>query len=389
MATVSRPMVTTKRDYYEVLGVSREASPDEIKRAYRQAALKYHPDRNKEAGAEERFKEAAEAYEVLSDPPKRERYDRFGHAGLEGVGIHDFSGMGVEDIFSVFSDLFGGDVFGGFGRGQRRADRGIDIQAVIEISLKEVLTGVEKTLRYERNDFCQRCGGQGCEPGTQRQNCSTCAGYGQVERQTSMGFFVSRQVVDCPDCRGRGWTARRPCRDCRGSGRAPRERLVEVKIPAGVHDGQSIRLRGEGEPSPSGAQRGDLRCVVRVRQHEFFQRDGDHLICALPVSFTQAALGAQIDVPTLSGSAPLRIPPGTQHGAVFRLPEKGLPNLRGGRRGEQIVQVLVEIPKKLSRHQQDLLRKFAETEDRSVLPESRGFFERVKEYLTRESEKKE
>jgi molecular chaperone DnaJ len=382
-------MVATKRDYYEVLGVGRGASPDEIKRAYRQAALKFHPDRNREPGAEEKFKEAAEAYEVLADPEKRQRYDRFGHSGLEGVGIHDFSGMGVDDIFSVFSDLFGGDLFGGMGRSQRRADRGIDIQTVVEVDLKEVLTGVEKTLRFERSDFCQRCGGQGCEPGTQRQNCMTCGGYGQVERQTSMGFFVSRQVVDCPQCHGRGWTARKPCRDCGGDGRSPRERLIEVKIPAGVHDGQSVRVRGEGEPSPSGARRGDLRCVIRVKQHEFFERDGDHLICVLPISFTQASLGTQIDVPTLSGSAPLKVPPGTQHGAIFRLPDKGLPNLRTGRRGEQIVQARIEIPKKLSREQADLLRKFAATENNDVLPESKGFFERVKEYLTRESDQKE
>ncbi len=379
-------MVSTKRDYYEVLGVGRNASPDEIKRAYRQAALKYHPDRNKEPGAEEQFKNAAEAYEVLSDPQKRQRYDRYGHDGLQGVGMHDFSGMGAEDIFSIFGDLFGADIFGGFGgRGRRRADRGIDIQTVIEVSLKEVLTGVEKTLRFERSDFCERCGGQGCEPGSQRRNCTTCGGYGQVERQASMGFFVSRQVVDCPQCAGRGWTAEKPCRNCSGSGRAPRERMIEVKIPAGVHDGQSIRLRGEGEPSPSGNTRGDLRCVIRVQPHEFFQRDGDDLICAFPISFTQAALGAQLDVPTLTGATPLRVPAGTQHGAIFRLTDKGLPNLRNGRRGHQIVQVLVEIPKKLSREQEELLRRFAASEDKHVMPESKGFFERVKEYLTGES----
>ncbi len=382
--------MSSKRDYYEVLGVNRSAAPDEIKRAYRQAALKYHPDRNKDEGAEERFKEAAEAYEVLADPEKRNRYDRYGHQGLNGVGMHDFSGMGVEDIFSVFSDLFGGDIFGGMGRGgRRRSDRGIDIQTVIEIDLKGVLTGVEKTLRFERNDFCERCGGQGNEPGTQRRNCSTCGGYGQVEQQQSMGFFVSRQVIDCPHCQGRGSIPDRACKQCDGSGRASRERVVDVKVPAGVHDGQSIRLRGEGEPSHSGTNRGDLRCVIRVREHEFFQRDGDHLVCAYPISFTQAALGAQVDVPTLSGSVPLKIPPGTQHGAIFQLPDKGLPNLRSGRRGQQIVQALIEIPKKLTREQEELLRKFAATEDKHVLPESKGFFERVKEYLTRETTTKE
>ncbi len=387
-------MVTTKRDYYEVLSVSRTASGDEIKRAYRQAALKYHPDRNKEPGAEEKFKEAAEAYEVLSDPEKRRRYDQFGHEGLRGAGgMHDFSGMGVDDIFSIFSDLFGG--MGGFGGaggfgGRERVDRGVDIQTIVEIDLKDVLTGVEKTLRFRRADFCETCeDGSGCERNTQRRTCTTCGGYGHLERQTSMGFFVTRNIVECPNCDGRGWRPEKPCRACSGTGRAQRERTIEVKIPAGVHDGQSVRIRGEGEPSARGTQRGDLRCVVRVRAHEFFHRDGDHLICMLPVSFTQAALGAQVDVPTLNGVTPLRIPPGTQHGAVFQLAGKGLPNLRSGRRGNQVVQAVIEIPKKLSRAQEDLLRKFAATEDKHVLPESKGFFERVKEYLTRESEQKE
>jgi molecular chaperone DnaJ len=382
-------MVAQKRDYYEVLGVSRSATPEEIKHAYRQAALKYHPDRNRESGAEERFKEAAEAYEVLSDAEKRQRYDRFGHAGLTGVGIHDFSGMAADDIFSIFGDLFGDLFGGGFRGGRTHLDRGIDIQAVVEIELKDVLTGVKKSLRFEREDFCPVCSGDGCEPGTQRRNCPTCGGYGQVERQTSMGFFVTRTVVECPQCHGRGWHAEHPCRECQGSGRGRRTCEIDVKIPSGIHDGQSIRVAGAGEPSYSGRQRGDLRCVVRVREHKFFHRDGDHLICMLPISFTQAALGTQVDVPTLTGVTPLRIPPGTQHGAVFELPGKGLPNLRNGRRGRQVVQVLVEIPKRLSRAQAELLRKFAATEDKSVLPESRGFFEQVKEYLRGEPEKKD
>jgi molecular chaperone DnaJ len=378
--------LVTKRDYYEVLGLSRTAAPEEVKKAYRQAALKYHPDRNKEAGAELRFKECAEAYAVLSDPEKRRRYDAYGHEGLNGVGMRDFSGMNVEDIFSIFGDLFGGlGGFGGFGR--QHAGRGVDVQTVIEIDLKEVLTGVEKTIRFERLDLCERCDGQGAEPGTQRRACPTCGGYGQVERQTSMGFFVTRSVVECPHCHGRGWQTDKPCRTCQGTGRAARERQIQVKVPPGVQDGQSIRIRGEGEPGVSGTQRGDLRCVIQVRPHEFFQRDGDHLICVLPISFTQAALGAQIDVPTLTGAAPLRIPPGTQHGSVFQLPGKGVPNLRSNRRGNQIVQVTVEIPKRLGREQEELLRKFAAIEDRSVLPESKGFFDRVKEYLSRETDR--
>ena len=257
---------------------------------------------------------------------------------------------------------------------------------MIEIDLREVATGVEKTLRFERVDFCERCGGQGAEPGSQRRTCRTCGGYGQVERQTSMGFFVTRTVTECPTCAGRGNVVEKPCRDCGGSGRAGKERVLNVKIPPGIHDGQSIRLRGEGEPGPSGTVRGDLGCVVRVRPHEFLERDGDHLVCRLPISFTQAALGAQIEVPTLTGTSPLRIPAGAQHGAVFQLHGKGLPNLRTGRLGDEIVQIIIEIPKKLSRPQEELLRQFAASEDKTVLPESKGFFERVKEYLTGQDE---
>ncbi len=368
-----------KRDYYEVLGVARDASPDDIKRAYRKAAMHFHPDRNKAPDAEENFKAAAEAYEVLSDPGKRGRYDRHGHAGLNGVGVHDFSGMHAEDIFSVFGDIFG-EMFGGRGRPQR--DRGVDIQVLLEIDLAEAATGVETPLRFERSDLCEACDGSGAEAGSQTAKCRTCGGYGQVEQQSNMGFFVTRTVRDCPTCHGRGATITKPCRVCRSSGRAPREVSLTVKIPPGIHDGQRVRVRGEGEPAAAGGARGDLHCVVRIREHPFFVRDGDDLVCRLPISFTQAALGAQVDAPTLNGRTPLRIPPGTQYGAVFRLPDKGMPNLRSGRRGDEIVQVIIETPKKLTKGQEDLLRKFAATEDRDVLPESKGFFERMKEYLT-------
>lgn len=372
--------MSDKRDYYEVLGVARDSGGDDIKRAYRKMAVQFHPDRNKAPEAEGRFKEAAEAYEVLSDPEKRARYDRYGHQGLNGVGMHDFQGMGVEDIFSVFGDLFG-DAFGG-GRGRGRADRGIDIQTVVEIDMREVATGVEKTLRFERMDLCDGCDGQGAEPGSPVTTCSTCGGYGQVERQANMGFIVTRSVVECPQCHGRGNVISRPCGQCSGSGRGRRESVLQVKIPPGIHDGQRVRLRGEGEPSRSGTVRGDLHCVVQIREHEFFIRDGDNLICRMPISFTQASLGAQIEVPTLNGRSTLRIPPATQHGAIFQMSGQGLPNLRTGRSGDEIVQVLIEIPSNLTSEQEDLLRKFAATEDNEVLPESKGFFERVKEYFT-------
>lgn len=370
--------VATKRDYYEVLTVQRTASPEEIKRAFRQAALKYHPDRNKEPDAEQKFKEASEAYEVLSDAQKRNRYDRYGHAGMNGVGMHDFSQMRADDIFSIFSDLFGGDVSGGF---RRRSERGVDIQTVVEIELRDVATGVEKTLKFERLDFCERCAGHGNEPGSKRATCGTCGGYGQVERHTGMGFFVSRVITDCPDCNGRGTLIDKPCRDCGGRGRAARERVVNVKVPAGIHDGQAVRVRGEGEPSEGGSARGDLHCLIRVKPHPLLKRGENNLICVFPISFTQAALGAQLDVPTLTGTAALRIKPGTQPGALYPLPGKGLPDLRTGRMGDEIVQIEIEIPKKLNKKQEDLLRQFAALEDRGVMPESKSFFDKVKEYL--------
>lgn len=371
--------MTAKRDYYEVLGVSREASGDEIKRAFRKLAMQYHPDRNKEDGAETKFKEASEAYEVLSDPEKRARYDRFGPEGLSGVNMRDYAHMNAEDIFSVFEDLLGG-AFGGRRRGPR-GDQGIDIETVVDIDLRDVATGVEKTLKFERADYCERCSGRGAEPGSSLTTCRTCGGYGQVERQSSMGIFVTRQVIDCPACRGRGKTIEKPCKSCRGSGRTAKERVVSVKIPPGIHHGQMIRVRGEGEPSAMGTTRGDLRCVIRVREHPLFQRENDHLLCRMPISFTQAALGAQIEVPTLVGKSTLTIPPGTQYGTVMRMPGNGLPNLQTGRMGDQIVEIVIEIPKKLTREQKDLLRQFAETEDEAAMPESKGFFERMKEYL--------
>lgn len=371
-----------KRDYYEVLGVARNASGDDIKRAYRQAAMKYHPDRNKEDGAADRFKEASEAYEILSDASTRQRYDQFGHAGVNGAQTHDFSHMRVEDIFSVFGDLFGDAFGGGGGRGRGRGQRGIDIQTEIAIDLKEVATGADKTFRFERNEPCDRCHGKGSEPGTNPVTCRTCGGYGQVERQQSMGFFVTRTVVNCPNCHGRGTLIEKPCRDCDGSGHQPKERVVSIKVPPGIQDGQSIRLRGEGESGDMQSVRGDLLCIVRVKPHPFFERDGDNLLCRLPISFTQAALGATLEVPTLTGSMPIKIDPGTQHGAVYRLSGKGLPSLRRSRPGDEVVVVLIEIPKKLTKPQQELLRKFAATEDKSVLPESKGFFERLKDYMT-------
>ncbi|RIK68560.1 MAG: molecular chaperone DnaJ [Planctomycetota bacterium] len=372
--------VATKRDYYEVLGVSRDASPEDIKRAYRQAAMKYHPDRGGGPDNEALFKEAAEAYEVLSDTEKRNRYDRYGHSGLNGAGVHDFSHMRPDDIFSIFGDIFG-DIFGGGGRGGRDA-RGIDLQTELYISLVDAARDTEKQIEFTRNDYCDHCAGKGAEPGTKVTACSTCGGYGQVERTTGMGFFSTRVVTMCPDCRGRGSTFTKACRECRGSGRVPRHRVVTVKVPAGIHDGQAIRLRGEGEPAEGGSSRGDLHCYVRVEPHPFLQRHGNDLVCDVPISFTQAALGAKIEVPTLTGKAEVTIPPGTQNGEMMRLARMGMPDIRSRRVGDQIIRILIEIPRKLSKKQQELLREFAKTEDNSVLPESKGFLDRLKEFFS-------
>ncbi len=370
--------VAQKRDYYEVLGVAREATPEEIKKAYRQAALKWHPDRNKEADAEARFKEAAEAYEVLSDAEKRQRYDRYGHQGV-GAGVHDFSGMHVEDIFSMFDGIFGGDMFGGRGRGRRG---GVNLEMQVELTLEEVASGVERQVEFDRQDICERCSGSGAEPGSNRRTCPTCGGYGQVEQSTGFGALFGRIVTACPGCHGKGSVVSTPCKKCRGSGREQRHRSLSVQIPAGIQEGQAVRVAGEGEPSDNGGARGDLHLYVTIRPHPFFERHGQDLLCRVPISFTQAALGARIEVPSLDGKVDLTVPSGSQHGQMFRLPGKGLPSLRSQRRGEEIVQVWIEVPRKLSKEQQQLLRDFARTEDRNVLPETKSFFEKLATFFS-------
>lgn len=370
--------VAEKRDYYEVLGVSREAGVDEIKKAYRQAALKYHPDRNQnDPEAETRFKEAAEAYEVLSDPQRRQRYDRHGHEGVRGAGVHDFSGMNVQDIFSMFDDIFGGGVFGG-----RRGRGGVDLEMAVELTLEQVAAGVEKTIEFERQDFCDACSGSGSEPGSKRRNCPTCGGYGQVEQSTGLGAFFGRVVTACPSCKGKGTLIVSPCKRCRGTGRQPKHRVLSVKIPAGISDGQGIRVGGEGEPSDNGSSRGDLHVYVRVKPHPFLERNGQDLVCRVPISFSQAALGAKVEVPSLAGRVEITIPAGTQHGQMFRLAGRGLPSLRSRNCGDEIVQVWIEVPRKLSGRQAELLREYAKTEDVNVMPESKGFFEKLAEFFS-------
>ncbi len=376
--------MATQRDYYEVLGIERDASAEQIKKAYKRCAMKYHPDRNPgDAEAEAKFKECAEAFEVLSDPDKRQRYDRYGHEGLRGAGMHDFSGMNAGDIFSMFEDLFGdiglGDIFGrgGSARGGNRPRRGYDLETAVAITLNDVLTGAREEVSFTRQDNCDTCSGSGCKPGTHPTACSTCGGRGQVAMR--QGFF--QMVRPCPACQGTGTFIEHKCPDCGGSGRRPKHRVIEVQIPPGIHDGQVVRVPGEGEPGTPDGPRGDLHVLVRIKEHELFLRDGDHLILHMPVSFSQAALGAGVESPTLEGSEPLTLPRGTQNGDTLTLRGKGLPNLRSGKPGDLVVQVLVEIPKKLTEKQEQLLREFAETESHEVMPHSRGFWDKIKQYI--------
>jgi molecular chaperone DnaJ len=375
-----------KRDYYEVLGVGRTASQDEIKRAYRRMAIKHHPDKNPgNKEAEAKFKECAEAYEVLSDPDKSKQYDQFGHEGLRGSGMHDFSRMNVDDIFSMFGfdDFFEGIFGGGGGGGRRRSGRrggqakGYDLETSVELALEDVASGTEKTIEFTRQDVCAACGGSGAAKGSRPTNCPTCGGSGQIAR--GGGFF--QMVSTCPQCRGTGQVITDPCSQCGGSGRVPKRRTVTIKIPPGVHEGQGIRVAGEGEPGPIGGRHGDLYCYVRVKPHEFFQRDGNDLVTAVPISFTQAALGASVDVPSLNGTRLLKVPPGTQYGSVFRIKGEGLPDFHTREPGDELVQVIIEVPSRLTSHQEELLREFAKSEDKATLPKSKGFFERLKAHF--------
>lgn len=391
----------TKRDYYEVLGVERSASVVEIKKAYRRLAMKYHPDRNGgDAEADAKFRECAEAYEVLSDEQKRARYDRFGHQGVQGAA-HDFRNADVSDIFSMFEDIFGFGVGGVGGVGQRRGGRagpraGMDLETTVELTLEEVAVGAEKTLEFERLELCETCRGRGMKADAQPKPCQTCAGQGRVAQQGLGGMF--RMVTACPACRGRGVKVSpdEVCETCHGPGRVKATRVVKVKVPAGVHEGQAVRLPEEGEPGEPGAPAGDLLCYVAVKTHEVFSRHNNDLVCQVPISFTMAALGGSIDVPTLGqpapegvrpklGTAELDVAPGTQHGEVFKLKGRGLPDVRGNRRGDLMVQVLVEIPKKLTDEQRGLLRQFAETETgdhhHAAMPQRKSFLDKLRSMI--------
>lgn len=373
-----------KRDYYQCLGVSRSSTSEEIKKAYRQLALRYHPDRNPgDAGAEEKFKEAAEAYSVLIDPEKRSVYDRFGHEGLRGEGFTGFSGFnssifeGFEDILGNFFNFGFGDIFGTRQRRSSYPRRGRDLALELEISLKEAAFGVEKEIKLNRAEFCPACEGTKIEPGTSKSACPHCQGKGQVRYQ--QGFFTISRT--CSHCEGRGEIITSPCGNCRGIGRVRAHKTVQLKIPSGVDEGTKLRVESEGEAGERGAPRGDLYVVIHVKKNEFFERRENDLLCHVSISFPRASLGTAVEIPTLEGSETLKIDGGTQSGQVFRLKGKGIKNLHSHRKGDLFVEVQVETPKNLNKEQKDLIKEFAsllgeklEEVDKSLLDKVKGIF---------------
>jgi molecular chaperone DnaJ len=349
-----------KRDYYEVLGVPRTASEGEIKKAYRQLALKYHPDRNPgDTDSEERFKEASEAYEVLRDGEKRDIYDRYGHEGLAGTGFRGFTGF--EDIFSSFGDIFE-EFFGFGGRGSRktRARKGGSLRYDMELTLEEAFSGKEREIAFKKWASCTVCSGSGMTPGSELKTCSTCQGRGQIYR--SQGFF--QIATTCPACQGEGRIMTEPCQECRGRGKVRVDRKITLKIPPGVDTGSQLRLQGEGEPGEFGGPPGDFFVIIHVKEHEFFKREGNHLLCEIPISFVQAALGDTITIPVLGEEETheLEIPSGTQPGGIHTVPGFGMPGLQRSKRGDLFVKLNVKIPEKLTPRQKELLEEFAGTE---------------------------
>jgi molecular chaperone DnaJ len=366
-----------KRDYYEVLEVARTASDQELKSAYRKLAMRYHPDKNPgDASAEEKFKEAAEAYAVLSDGEQRRRYDRFGHAGVSSTAGASWGAPGFGGIEDILGDLFGfGDVFGGSRSGSRRsaAQRGADLRYDLEITLEDAANGMTANLRIPRLETCETCKGSGAAAGTQPEACTTCNGSGQMRFQ--QGFFSVART--CHACRGVGKVIKSPCKDCRGAGRVEREKQMEVKIPAGVETGSRLRVQGEGESGISGGASGDLYVVIHVAEHEHFERQGSNLYAAVPITFAQAALGADIAVRTLDAEDKVKIPVGTQTGTVFRLKGKGMPVLGGRGRGDLFVSVTVVTPTSLTREQRKLLEQLATVENKDL--EDKGLVDKVRD----------
>jgi molecular chaperone DnaJ len=378
--------LANKRDFYDILGVARNASDDEIKKSYRKLAMKYHPDRNPDSKeAEDKFKEAKEAYEMLSDPQKRAAYDQYGHAGVDP----NMGGMGGGQGFGGFSDAFGdifGDIFGGGaagargGRGGPQVYRGADLRYSMEITLEEAAHGHETQIRVPSWSNCEHCGGEGAEPGTKVETCGTCHGAGQV--RVSQGFFSMQQT--CPRCNGSGKHIPKPCKKCHGAGKTKSQKTLEVKIPAGIDDGMRIRSAGNGEPGVNGGPSGDLYVEVHIKEHPVFERDGDDLHCQMPISFIDAALGGEIQVPTLSGKASFDVPEGTQSGKTFRLRSKGIKSLRTSLPGDLYIHVQVETPVKLNQEQKDILKQLDESLKSGGSkhnPQQKGWVDRVKDFF--------
>jgi molecular chaperone DnaJ len=374
-----------KRDYYEVLGVDRDASDDDIKKAYRKLAIKYHPDKNPgDKAAEEKFKELGEAYEALSDPQKRAAYNQYGHAAFDPRLRAGRSGGGFHDPFEIFREVFGGGIGGslfeeffGAGREPGGPERGSDLRYDLEITLEDAAQGCEREISVTKLDACESCHGSGAEPGSKKKVCPTCGGRGQVI--TSRGIFSIAQT--CSRCEGAGKVIENPCRACRGAGRKERTSKITLKIPAGVDTGTRLRSSGNGEGGGHGGPPGDLYVVLHLKPHEIFQRDGDDLVCEVPISFVQAALGGEIGVPTLSGPAVVKIPAGTQAGTLFRLKGKGIKNLQGYGWGDLHVRVTVEVPSHLNAAQRGKLQEFAALCDKNVHPISESFFEKAKRFF--------
>lgn len=383
-----------KRDYYEVLGVAKNAGADDIKKAYRKKALEFHPDRNAgDKAAEEKFKEAAEAYDVLSDEQKRARYDRYGHAGVDGMGgsgPSGFEGMSMDDILrrfgfdtdDIFSEFFGGGRGrSGYGGGRPRGERGANLRIKVKMTLEEIASGVNKKIKVRKQVSCSTCGGSGARDRNAVETCGTCRGAGTVNRITQTPFGVMQTATTCPTCSGSGQTIKSPCNVCKGEGRVFGDETIDVDIPAGVNEGIQLSMSGKGNAGAKGGPAGDLIISIEELQHEEFTREGNNVIYELFVSIADAAVGAQIEVPTLDGRARIKIPPGTQSGKIFRLREKGLPALQSYQRGDQLIHVNVWTPKKLNDEERRLLEKLREMPNFQPTPtkEDRSFFDRVKD----------
>jgi molecular chaperone DnaJ len=373
------------KDFYKILGVDSSASAEDIKKAYRKLAMKYHPDQNKDnAEAEEKFKEVSQAYEILKDDQKRAAFDRYGAAAFDGSmgpagGAGGFSGFGAGAFSDIFEDMFG-EFMGGRKAGSKA--RGSDIQYAVELSFEEAFTGKEFTIKIPLNEECDSCTGSGAEAGTNPEKCSTCAGSGRVRQQ--QGFFTIERT--CPTCNGQGTTIKNPCKKCAGQGRIRKDKIIKVKIPAGVESGRRIRLNGEGESGIRGAERGDLYILIGIKPHKLFQRDGSNLHCRVPIPITKAALGGDIEVPTIEGtSAKIKIPAGTQTGQQFRIKGKGMSIMRSEARGDMFIEIFVETPVNLDKKQQDLLKQLDGSMSSEKLgnkhsPQSSGFFQKMKEF---------